>query len=116
MASMANPFYLDMGFSLSEIASITKLFGFFLTITGSCTWRHPGDALWHYADSVKWRLAGILTNLLFAWLSQIGHDMTMLAVVIGADSLAGGIAASSIYRLLIQFDQHSLHSHPVRPV
>jgi len=34
MAVMANPFYLDLGFSKSEIASITKLFGFFLTIAG----------------------------------------------------------------------------------
>jgi len=35
MAVMANPFYLDLGFTKSEIASVTKLFGFFLTIGGA---------------------------------------------------------------------------------
>ncbi|MDX1824693.1 MAG: MFS transporter, partial [Thiohalomonadales bacterium] len=31
MGVMANPFYLDMGFSLEDIANITKVFGFFMT-------------------------------------------------------------------------------------
>jgi len=94
MASMANPFYLDLGFSLSEIASITKLFGFFLTITGAAL---GGILVMRYGIMpilLSGGLLVVLTNLLFAWLSQIGHDMTMLAVVIGADSLAGGIAAA----------------------
>lgn len=94
MASMANPFYLDLGFSKSEIASITKLFGFFLTITGAAL----GGILVIRYGIMRILLSGgllvILTNLLFAWMSQVGHDMTMLAVVIGADSLAGGIATA----------------------
>merc|ERR1712000_331767 len=35
MGVMANPFYLDLGFSKSEIASVAKFFGFFMTIFGS---------------------------------------------------------------------------------
>ena len=35
MASMSNSFYLDMGYTLSEIASVAKVFGFFMTIAGS---------------------------------------------------------------------------------
>ena len=35
MGVMANPFYLDLGYSKSEIASIAKVFGFFMTIAGS---------------------------------------------------------------------------------
>ena len=35
MGMMANPFYLDMGYSKGEIASIAKFFGFFMTILGS---------------------------------------------------------------------------------
>ncbi len=33
---MANPFYLDfMGFSKTQVADVTKVFGFFMTIVGS---------------------------------------------------------------------------------
>ena len=35
MGIMANPFYLDMGYSKIEIANIAKFFGFFMSIAGS---------------------------------------------------------------------------------
>lgn len=94
MAVMANPFYLDLGFSKSEIASITKLFGFFLTMTGVAL----GGILVVRFGIMKILLLGsvlvISSNLLFAWLAQIGPQLDMLAVVISADSLAGGIATA----------------------
>ncbi len=94
MAVMANPFYLDLGFSKSEIASITKIFGFFLTMTGVAM----GGILVVRFGIMKILMLGsvlvIASNLLFAWLSQIGPHISMLAVVISADSLAGGIATA----------------------
>ena len=94
MAVMANPFYLDLGFSKSEIASITKMFGFFLTIFGVAL---GGILVMRFGIMRILLLGGVLviaSNLLFAWLSQIGPEITMLAVVISADSLAGGIATA----------------------
>ena len=94
MAVMANPFYLDLGFSKSEIASITKLFGFILTITGVAV---GGILVMRYGIMKIMLLGSILvisSNLLFAWLSQIGPELSMLALVISADSLAGGIATA----------------------
>ncbi|MDO6749944.1 AmpG family muropeptide MFS transporter, partial [Gilvimarinus sp. 1_MG-2023] len=35
MGVMANPFYLDMGYSKSDIARIAKIFGFVMTVVGS---------------------------------------------------------------------------------
>ena len=35
MGIMANPFYLDMGYTKSEIVSVAKVFGFFMSIAGS---------------------------------------------------------------------------------
>ncbi|TNF34957.1 MAG: MFS transporter [Gammaproteobacteria bacterium] len=94
MAVMANPFYLDLGFSKSDIASISKLFGFFLTMTGVAV----GGILVMRFGIMRIMLLGsilvISSNLLFAWLSQIGPEITMLAIVISADSLAGGIATA----------------------
>ncbi|MCW8853525.1 MAG: MFS transporter [Gammaproteobacteria bacterium] len=94
MAVMANPFYLDLGFSKSEIASISKMFGFFLTIAGVAL---GGILVMRFGIMRILLLGGVLviaSNLLFAWLSQIGPEITMLAVVISADSLAGGIATA----------------------
>ena len=32
---MANPFYMDLGYSLSQIAAVAKVFGFALTLAGA---------------------------------------------------------------------------------
>lgn len=94
MAVMANPFYLDLGFTKTNIADVTKIFGFFLTITGAAV----GGVLVMRFGAMRMMLVGgvlvILTNLLFALLSTMGANITMLAAVIGADSLAGGISIS----------------------
>ncbi|MDH5483697.1 MAG: MFS transporter [Gammaproteobacteria bacterium] len=94
MAVMANPFYLDLGFSKTEIASVTKLFGFFLTIVGVAL---GGILVVRYGIMKILLLGGvlvILSNLLFALLANLGPDINMLALVISADSLAGGIATA----------------------
>ena len=35
MGIMANPFYVDLGFTKTQIADIAKVFGFFMTIAGA---------------------------------------------------------------------------------
>ena len=35
MGVMANPFYIDMGFSLQQIANVTKIYGFVMSILGA---------------------------------------------------------------------------------
>lgn len=92
MGIMANPFYLDLGFSKADIASIGKIFGFFMTIVGSFL----GGLLVVRYGVFKPLVAGAamvaLTNLLFAQLSLIGPDLTWLALVISADNLSGGFS------------------------
>ena len=94
MAVMANPFYLDLGFTKSQIASVTKLFGFFLTIGGAAL----GGILVVRYGILRILLLGsvmvIVSNLLFAALAHIGPDITALALIISADSLAGGVASA----------------------
>jgi PAT family beta-lactamase induction signal transducer AmpG len=48
-------------------------------------------------------LGGVLaasTNLLFAWLAGIGHNVAMLAMVISADNLSAGLATSAFVAYL----------------
>jgi MFS transporter, PAT family, beta-lactamase induction signal transducer AmpG len=94
MSVMANPFYLDLGFTKSEIASVAKVFGFFFTIVGVAL----GGILVMRFNIMRPLLLGgalvIASNLLFALLSIMGADIRLLAIVISADSLAGGIATA----------------------
>ena len=100
MGIMANPFYLDMGYTKIQIADIAKIYGFFMTIAGSFV---AGVLV------VKWGLmkplllgaiAVAVTNLLFAGLSLLEPETHYLAVVISADNLSGGFAATSFIAYL----------------
>ncbi|MDO6443685.1 MULTISPECIES: MFS transporter [unclassified Marinobacter] len=93
MGVMANPFYLDfMGFSKTQVADVTKIFGFFMTIAGSLA----GGVLVVRYGTRKILLVGAImtaaTNLLFVFLAQYPPDLVTLAVVVSADNLSGGIA------------------------
>ncbi|MDX1518722.1 MAG: MFS transporter, partial [Gammaproteobacteria bacterium] len=100
MGVMANPFYLDLGFSKKEIADITKIFGFFMTIFGAAL----GGVIVTRFGVHKPLLAGsvliIVTNLLFVYLARTEPSLVSLAVVISADNLSGGFATSAFIAYL----------------
>jgi PAT family beta-lactamase induction signal transducer AmpG len=91
---MANPFYLDLGFSKKDIAEISKIFGFFMTIAGAAV----GGALVVRFGIMRPLLIGAImvasANLLFAVLAISEPNLWLLAGVISADNLSGGFAAS----------------------
>jgi PAT family beta-lactamase induction signal transducer AmpG len=93
MGVMANPFYLTfMGFSKTEVADVTKIFGFFMTIGGSLL---GGLLVIRYGVRRILLLGAVmtaLTNLLFVVLAQYPPNLATLAVVVSADNLSGGIA------------------------
>jgi PAT family beta-lactamase induction signal transducer AmpG len=100
MGIMANPFYLDMGYTKTQIAYVAKGFGFFMSIAG---------AFICGVMVVKWGLMRPLligavavasTNLLFAALSTQAADISYLMVVISADNLSGGFAATAFVAYL----------------
>ncbi len=100
MGVMANPFYLDMGFSLDEIANITKIFGFFMTIFGAAL---GGILVVRFGIMRPLLLGAVLvasTNLLFALLAKMEPNLMLLAVVISADNLSGGLATSAFIAYL----------------
>ncbi len=94
MGVMANPFYLDLGFSKKEIADVSKVFGFFMTIFGASL---GGILVVRYGLMKPLLLGAVLvasTNLLFALLAISEPNLKLLALVISADNLSGGIATS----------------------
>jgi len=97
---MANPFYVEMGFSAEQIASVTKFFGLGATIVGTIA----GGALVAGIGLMRALLiAGILqavTNLLFALLAANGADVALLALAVGADNFTGGLGSAAFVAYL----------------
>ena len=94
MGVMTNPFYLDLGFTKAEIAEVSKIFGFVMTIAGAAL---GGLLVVRYGITGPLLLGVILaasTNLLFAGLALVKPNLWLLASVVSADNLSGGIATS----------------------
>lgn len=100
MGIMSNPFYLDLGFSKSEIASIGKVFGFFMSIVGSFLGGLLVVRYGVFRPLVVGAIMVALTNLLFAKLALIGPELSWLALVISADNLSGGFANAAFIAYL----------------
>tara|TARA_R110002049_G_scaffold46975_2_gene136106 strand:- start:1771 stop:3132 length:1362 start_codon:yes stop_codon:yes gene_type:complete len=94
MASMANPLYIDLGFSLAEIANVTNIFGIAMSITGGILGglfvaRYGIGPLLIFGAGLV-----MVTNLLFALLAMVGNQLPMLVVTIIGDNLANGLASA----------------------
>lgn len=95
MGVIANLFYQDMGYTKSQIASVTKVFGVIMTIFGSFV----GGLLALRIGVMRVLLLGAvlvaLTNLLFMWLAGVEPKTAYLVAVITADNLSAGIAIAA---------------------
>lgn len=96
MGVIANVFYQDMGYTKTQIGSVTKLFGIIMTITGSFL----GGFLSLKIGVIRVLLIGAIfaaiTNLLFAWLASSNEPtLQALTLVIAADNLAAGLAVAA---------------------
>lgn len=95
MGIMANPFYVDMGYSKAEVAAISKVFGVIMTLVGAGL---GGLLLTRYSTySILFlgALLVVITNLIFAALAFVGKDLLLLTVIISMDNLSAGIATTA---------------------
>jgi PAT family beta-lactamase induction signal transducer AmpG len=100
MGIMANPFYVDMGYTKDEVAAVTKIYGVVMTLVGAFV----GGALALRIGVMRVLMLGAVlsaaSNVLFSWLAGQGHDVSKLIFVISADNLASGIASSAFIAYL----------------
>jgi MFS transporter, PAT family, beta-lactamase induction signal transducer AmpG len=100
MGIMANPFYVDMGYTKDEVANITKVYGVVMTLVGAFIGGVMSMRLGVMRVLGLGALLSAASNLLFAWLGTRGHDVQALVWVISADNLAGGIASAAFIAYL----------------
>jgi len=98
--SMAMPLYTSLGFSLTEVAEVSKVFGFFATVVGSLL----GGAMVVRLGPLKaLLLCGLLQslgNLFYALQATSGHSVTVLALCVFAENLTGGMAGAAMVAYL----------------
>jgi PAT family beta-lactamase induction signal transducer AmpG len=100
MGIMANPFYVDMGYTKDEVAAVSKVFGVVMTLVGAFV----GGVLTLRFGVMRILFLGAIlsavSNVLFAWLATQGHDLHGLIWVISADNLSSGIATAAFIAFL----------------
>ncbi len=94
--NIMNPFYIDLGFSFTEIAAVRKGYGTVMAMIGVFA---AGYAI------ARWGLmrpllvgafAGPVSNLVFAWLATQGPDLAALTIAISVDNVSEGFSGTCL--------------------
>ncbi len=94
--NIMNPFYRDLGFSLTEIAEVRKVFGVVCAMVGVGIGGWMVVKLGMMRALVIGAFAVLLSNLIFAWLATRGHSLPALFIAIGVDNTLGGISGTCL--------------------
>jgi PAT family beta-lactamase induction signal transducer AmpG len=94
-SAMTTPFYLDIGFSKTEIGAVVKLFGFWATVVGSLI---GGVIMLRLGINRSLWVFGVLQGIStagFALLARVGHSVPLLSGVIAFENLSGGMGTAA---------------------
>src|SRR4029453_14438038 len=94
--ALATPFYLDMGYSKTEIGTVAKFAGLWAVIAGATV---GGIAMLKLSINRALWLFGFVqmfTILPFVWLSQVGHTLLGLFVLVSGEYLAVGLGSVAL--------------------
>ena len=94
--NIMNPFYLDLGFSLTEVAEVRKVFGVVASMLGVFAGGLTIARLGLVRALLIGAFGGPLSNLVFIWLGMQGHDLPALFVAITIDNVASGFAGTCL--------------------
>ena len=93
---MAQPFYIEQKFTLTEIANVTKIYGVIVGIVGALA---GGWSVIRFGLQASLLFGGIVaaaSNLMFTWLALSGHDMNLFVLSISIDNFAGNFAGTAL--------------------
>lgn len=100
--ALATPFYLDMGFTKTEIGLIAKNAGLWPSVIGGLlggVWMFKlgiNRALWIFG------VVQMIAILGFAWLATVGHSLLWLGIVISIEALGVGLGTAAFVAYIAQ--------------
>jgi PAT family beta-lactamase induction signal transducer AmpG len=92
---MANPFYIEVGFSKIQIANVSKLYGLIATIIGGLIGGTLVAKLGLFRALLLGAFVQLASNLMFAWLAYVGNDINALVLTITVENLSGGVGSAA---------------------
>lgn len=100
--ALATPFYLDMGFSKSEIGIIAKNAGLWSSVAGGILGGIWMLKLGTHRALMLFGIAQAAAILGFVWLAHVGHDPLSLAIVIAAEAFGVGLGTAAFVAYIAQ--------------
>jgi len=97
---MAGPFYIAMGFSKPEIASVSKVFGVIATMTGVFLGGLVVYRLGVFKSLLICGVLQMLSNLMFAAQAVVGYDLGFLMATIAVENVTGGMGSAAFVAYL----------------
>jgi PAT family beta-lactamase induction signal transducer AmpG len=94
--NIMNPFYLDLGFTLVEVAEVRKVFGVAASMLGVFAGGIAVARMGLMRSLIIGAFAGPGSNLIFIWLTMKGHSVPALFVAIGVDNVMSGFAGTCL--------------------
>jgi PAT family beta-lactamase induction signal transducer AmpG len=93
---MANPLYVDVGFTKTDIANVSKLYGVWVGMVGAFAGGLLVPALGLRFTLLVGAIAGAASNLMFTWLALSGPSLGLLVLVISIDNFSGSFAGTAL--------------------
>ena len=91
---MANPLYVDLGFSKTDIANVSKLYGIWIGILGAFAAGILVSLIGLRTTLLIGAVACAASNLAYTWLFYEGARIEVLVVAISIDNFSAGFAGT----------------------
>jgi PAT family beta-lactamase induction signal transducer AmpG len=94
--NIMNPFYLDLGFTLVELAEVRKVWGTVMSMLGVFI---AGAAMARWGLMKPFLVGaflGPLSNLAFAWVATQGHDIPALMIAMAIDNISEAFSGACL--------------------
>ena len=94
---MANPLYVDLGYTKVQIATVAKLYGVWIGIVGAFVGGYLVGKIGLFRTMLIGVVASAISHLLFAWLAtQAGAPIEALVIAISCDNFAGSFCGTAL--------------------
>ena len=94
MGPMAMPFYLDLGFSKTEIGALVKTIALIGSIVGFFTGGFLIKKISLFNALIIGGISVFVTNLFFAYVANSEANISLLSLIVGLDSFAAGLVGT----------------------
>lgn len=93
---MSFPFYIDLGFSKTEIASVIKIYGMIAAILGGLAGGVIVTKIGLKKSLIWFGITQCLTTFMFAILAYYGHNMPLFVIIVTIENFSSGLASTAL--------------------